>query len=278
MSRLLLLMLLQVCFSVSRGQEISPPISDHQRQFQHNHIGFMVARNWIQKANTEWRWGPYELNSQIMRGWEAGVDYFIHFRNKSYSLVLGLHGRSVERNFDAFIPKEDFSPPLQEDIALNKRLTVMTDLHFYIPISVEKRWFASNKNFWNLQGGVAVGFYPDEINEIWTVTPDPSQPPAVYLALLVSSNFQPWINYVIGGGYTWTLGNNNLISAKLQMNYCSFNLAKGGYEFNVPGKPQSSGKYYSRLSGAGISVSYILTSSRKKEIKQFKKALKEKGV
>jgi len=98
------------------------------------------------------------------------------------------------------------------------------------------------------------------------------------IELLVSSDFKPWLNYLFSGGYVWKLSNNNLLKINLPANYTSFNLARGDYEINVKGQQTSSGIYHSRLSGIGISAHYILTSSRKNLVKEYKKSLKKQGL
>ena len=219
--------------------------------------------------------GPYSLGAQTMRGWEAGFNYSVHFHNKSYSLVVGLHGMAVPRNYDLFIPKEDFTPALQENFAGNKKLTRTIDMYLSLPILIEKRWLGTKNNCWNISTGVAVGFYPDEIYEGYSSYYVFGQSPVFRMDLLVSSDFKPWLNYVITGGHAWTLRNNNMIRVNLQANYTSFNLAKGDYEITVPGMPVSTGTYNSRLTGAGISLQYIFTSSRKNLLKEFKKSMRK---
>jgi len=246
--------------------------------FKHNHFSFTTATNWIQKAKTESTNGPYQLGSKAMRGWEAGFNYHINF-NKSHSLMIGLHGLASPRTHTLFIPKEDFTPQRQEDYVENKLYNKTIDMYFYLPILFEKRWFAKNNNHWNLNAGVSIGFYPDEIYEVWGGWSGGNpQQPVVTKDLLVTSSFKPWINYVVTGGHTWILRNNNMLRVNLQANYTSFNLAKGEYEVNVPGQPVSTGTYASRLSGAGLAVSYILSSSRKKLVREYKRELKKKGL
>jgi hypothetical protein len=245
--------------------------------FKHNHVSFTAATNWIKKAKTESTGGPYQIGSKAMRGWEAGFNYHINF-NKSYSLIIGLHGLASPRTHTLFVPKEDFTPPLQEDYVENKLYNKTIDMYFYLPILFEKRWFSKNNNHWNLNAGVAVGFYPDEIYEGWGGwSGSIPQQPVVTKDLLVTSNFKPWMNYMITAGHNWTLSNSNILRVNLQANFTSFSLAKGDYEIAVTGKPISNGTYESRLSGTGISVQYILTSSRKVLVRKYKKELKQRG-
>jgi hypothetical protein len=243
--------------------------------FKHNHISFAAATNWIQKAKIESIAGSYHIGAESMRGWEVGFNYHINFK-KSHSLVIGLHGVASPRTHTLFISKEDFTPPLQEDYNTTKRLNKTIDMYFSLPVLFEKRWFAKNKKIWNLNAGIAIGFFPDEFYEGFTSYSFSLQP-IVNKDLLVTSGYKPWLNYVVAAGHNWILSNSNILRVNFQANYTSFNLAKGEYEINVPGKPVSNGLYASRLSGAGISVTYILTSSRRKLVRNYKKELKQGG-
>lgn len=276
----IVLAILVFAFSLCPAQEKNDKATNrYERIFGHNHISFTAATNWTQKAKTKSTGGPYSVGSQTMRGWEAGFNYHLNFRNKSYSLILGLHGLAIPRNYDIFIPKEDFTPAIQEDYAMNKRLTRTIDMHFSLPVLLEKRLRGTKNNFWNIDAGIAIGFYPDEIYEGWGSFTFNGQPqtPVYTMDLLVSSNFKPWVNYVVSAGHTWILKNSNMLKVNLQANYTGFTLAKGDYEINVQGNPISTGTYASRLSGAGIAFSYILSSSRKQLMREYKKLLKERG-
>ena len=278
MRRVPVLLLCLLVFSCLYAQnEKMKPAQRFEKIFRHNHISFTAATNWTQKAKTENTGGPYSVGAQTMRGWEAGVNYHIHFRDKSYSLIIGLHGLAIPRNYALFIPKEDFTPPQQEDFSWDKKLTRTIDMHFSLPVLLEKRWQENKNSFWNLNGGVAIGFYPDEIYEGWYHSNGFGQPAIYSMNLLVTGDYKPWLNYIIAGGHNWILRNNNIIRVNLQANHTSFNLAKGDYEVNVPGQPLSTGTYKSRLSGAGLSVTYILSSSRKKMVREYKRELKQKG-
>jgi len=270
----ILILIPSFCFAQEKSANSG---NRYEKVFKHNHISFTIANNWVQKAKTKNSGGPYNLGAQTMRGWEAGVNYHIHLTNKSYSFIIGLHGIAAPRNYDLFISKGDFTPPTQEDYVVKKRLTRTFDMYFSLPLLFEKRWQVSHNNHWNLNAGIAIGFYPDEIHEGWSSSIINGQPPAFRMDLLVSSNFRPWFNYLIHIGHSWALRNNNLLRVNLQTNYTSFNLAKGEYQIIVPGKPVSSGTYASRLSAAGVSFNYILTSSRKKILKAYKKELKKSG-
>lgn len=126
-------------------EEKTVPLERSNRIFRHKHISFVLATNWTQKAKTTNGDGPYTLNAKTIRGWEAGFNYYIHVRDKSYSFVTGLHGRAIPRNHELFIPKEDFTPVRQADFEAGDKLTRIFDLHFYLPMVIEKRW-ADKKN------------------------------------------------------------------------------------------------------------------------------------
>ena len=78
-------------------------------------LSFSIMPYIVNKAKATPLTGAYHLNPHYMNGFEAGPDYHINF-NKSYSLIIGLHGGVAARNFKLFISKFDFDPNLKFDV------------------------------------------------------------------------------------------------------------------------------------------------------------------
>jgi hypothetical protein len=205
-----------------------------------NHFSFGIGAHLTQKAKTKKTSGPYKIDSQTQGGFEAGLNYHINFRNKPYSLIIGLHGAASARNYTLFIPRDDFSQPRQDDYVDNGALTRAFDMYISAPVLFEKRWMSHKKNLWTLNAGIALCFYPDEIYENWSSYIEDGNGGYTELYnmdLLVSNDFKPWLNYLVTVGHAWTLRNYNMFRVNLQACYSSFSITKGDYKVTVPGQP-----------------------------------------
>lgn len=246
-----------------------------QELFKGAHLGLTLTPHLAQKARIKKESGPYTMRSAHMEGLEAGFDYHIHFRG-DYSLIIGLHGGASARNFILFIPAADFPPEVGHDYIDNGALTREFDFYMSAPLLVEKRWMTRPNRHWNLLAGVNVRYYPDEFYELmtsWVQTTDGQMLQIVNFDLEVGNAFKPWLNYNIGGGHTWLLGNNNLLRLNLLANFSGHELVKGTYQITVPGKEPTSGTYAANLSYLGLSVSYLLTGTNKRLRKLYEKQL-----
>lgn len=218
--------------------------------FNGSHFSFSVISFMSQKAKITKESGDYSISSTTMHGIEVGGNYHINF-NKNYSLIIGLHGGTSARNYDLSIHKEDYNPQLQFDVVENTALTRQYDFYMSAPIWFEKRWQCKNRNHWNVLAGINVRYYPDDLSdETRSTYPDISgQYIQVFdLNLEIGNNYKPWINYNIGGGYSFLLRNDNFLRFNLLANASYTKMVKGDYQITVTGKEPSLGKYSANLS------------------------------
>jgi hypothetical protein len=92
----------------------------------------------------------------------------------------------------------------------------------------------------------------------------------------IGNNLRPWVNYNIGGGYSFLLRNNNFLQFNLLANFSNKKMVNGIYQINVTGKPTSSGLYSVNLSYIGLSISYNFTGANKRLRKMYEENLKQK--
>lgn len=246
-----------------------------QTLFSGSHLSVSLIPHLAQKAGIKKQSGPYELRSAHMEGMEAGANYHFNF-NKNYSLIVGLHGGASARNYLLHIPKEDFPSEVNHDYDDNGALTRTFDFYLSAPLLFERRWTHQKTHYWNLLAGVNVRFYPDEFSEFISSrmqTEDGRYIEVVSFELEVGNGFKPWLNYNVGGGYTWLLGNHNLLRLNLLGNLSAHQLVKGSYRVSVPGKPLTQGTYSANLSYVGLSVNYIFTAANKRLRKLYEKQL-----
>lgn len=233
--------------------------------FKRNHISFSLIPGRVQRAETIPESGPYSLGAAPGTGVEAGFNYHINF-SKFYSLTIGLHGAGAERNMFLHIPKQDFSPPQAFDFFVGRDYFPAFDMYLKLPVTVQRRWFYGRKRFLEASAGISIGYYPDDILESFTSSIDNGN--GTYTDILdveleTTQDFTPWIDYNIGVHHAWILKHYNLIRAGIVFNYSPVHIAEGSYTVTVPGKPNSTGQYLSRLSYIGVAASYAFTASHK---------------
>lgn len=241
--------------------------------FNASHFSFTIIPYVVEKASICNKTGAYTLGSSAMEGIEAGANYHINFNDK-YSIIIGLHGGAAARNYELKISKEDFNPPLQNDVDESGALTRIFDFYIAAPVWFERRWRHKNNNFWNINAGANIRFYPDEFSEHISSTyfdVNGQYVTVANLELEVGRSFKPWVNYNFGGGYSYFLKNNNFFRLNFLVNLSNTAIADGVYTINVTGKPLSTGTYKSKLSFVGLSLNYIFTGTNKRLFKQFKK-------
>ncbi len=233
--------------------------------FKPSHIGFTVVPFLVRKAKISEQKGAYSPGSDIMTGIEGGAEYRINFKT-DYSLVAGVHGVVSGRDYTLKIPKEDFILPLKYDIDVSATQSRLYDFCLAVPIWMEKRWRTKNNNHWNITAGINVRFFYGRLFEEdgaygYYIN---QQPLRVFdMNLKVGNDAWPWINYNIGGGYSFRLRNQNFLRLNLMTNLSGFKPVRGAYTIDVTGKALSTGRYTADMSYAGLSVSYILTRAKK---------------
>lgn len=246
-----------------------------QTLYSGSHFSLSLIPHLTQKAKTTRNTGTYAIGSSNMEGLEVGANYHINF-SKSYSLLIGLHGGASGRNHRLFIPKEDYTPQLEHDVDDWGVMTRVFDFYLSAPVLVEKRWQHRGNNYWNLNAGVNVRYYPEDIGDesAYLQADVNGQMVKVFsLDATVGNELKPWLNYNLGGGYSWLLGNNNFLRLNLLANFSPVKMVRGGYQINVTGKEPTTGTYSANLSYLGLSVNYIFTGSNKRLRKLYEKEL-----
>lgn len=243
--------------------------------FHGSWFGFYLSPYSTEKGKPVRQSGPYSMGASNVGGIEAGGNYFINF-NKDYSLIVGAHIGFSGRNFKLFIPKSDFTPNLQDDIDFRGRLTKDYAIYLSAPIWFEKRWAAKNNSTWNADAGINIRFDPDEAIYIYDyggLDVNSQYVPVLDLEGWVGNNLKPWINFNIGGGYSFFLSNYNFLRINLLANFSATKVVNFNYTIDVTGKPQSTGTYSANLSYVGLSISYIFTGTNKRLLKLYQEKL-----
>src|SRR5690348_652870 len=226
-----------------------------------------------QKAKIVKDSGNYSIHSTSVGGVEGVASLFINF-NKNYSIVTGVHAGASGRNAGTFISKSDFNPALKKDF--NMPLAFGRDyvLYLSVPVWFEKRWVNKNFNHWNADIGFNIRYYPeDDVGYDYFGFGEGMNGQLQQVFLMdgwVGNNLKPWLNYNIGGGYSFFLSNYNFLRINLIGNFSATKIVKFNYTIDVSGKPQSTGTYSSNLSYIGISVNYILTGANKRVYRWYK--------
>ena len=245
--------------------------------FTHPFLSFSVSPYIVNKAKATPISGNYHLKTVYQEGVEAGADYHFNF-NKNYSLIVGLHGGAAARAFKLFISRSDFNPNLKFDVNETPQTNRIWDFYINAPIWIEKRWLMKNNNFWSVLFGANVRYYPiRNFGEGFGVNyPDVNgnYVQVVNINDSIGNNLRPWVNYNIGGGYSFLLQNNNFLQFNLLANFSNKKMVNGVYQINVTGKPQSTGTYSANLSYVGLSLSYIFTGANKRLRKIYESKMK----
>jgi len=244
--------------------------------FKNNYFGFYLSPYIAHKGNPVRQSGAYSMSASNLPGIELGANYFINF-NKTYSLIVGAHAGFSGRNFELFISKSDFTPNLQNDINFRGGITKYNDLYLSVPLWVERRWIGKKNSTWDIDAGINVRFDPDE--EIYRygdasyggLDVNGQFEPVLSMEGWAGNNLKPWLNYNVGGGYSFFLSNYNFLRINLIANFSATKVVNFNYTIDVTGKPQSTGTYSANLSYMGLSISYIFTGANRRLLKLYEK-------
>ena len=228
--------------------------------FVRKHIGFTIIPLFTEKAVITKNIDKYWIHSTPLAGFEAGFNEYIHL-NKNHSIMIGMFLGAFARNFNYAIPGQEFNPPASEYVTTNGAASREFNFTGSIPALFEKRWFKKNNNFWNANIGFTVRYTPKEYfteDDIWNWNYV-----FYHLDFIVNPHRAFWLNYNIGGGYSWILKNKNIFKANLVGNMSFTSFAKGNYQFTLPNQPVIIGNYEVKGSYIGLSFSYVLTGANK---------------
>lgn len=230
--------------------------------FSHNHISILITPSHYGKVNIKKQQGNHELTSEKQIGVTAGFMHYTNF-SKSYSFIKGLHvsiaGRDevyrIPVNTDHFELFEDGKPSQEYDL-----------VHVSVPLWIEKRWFNNTGRFLNCFAGINLRYSltsSEEEMESFYGNSNGTNTKFHSWLLNLNNEGKPWINYNLGGGYSWILSNNNILQTNILINYSNTKFVDGTYQFTLPNEPITEGTYSIKGSFIGISCNYIFTKNKK---------------
>jgi hypothetical protein len=249
--------------SIQSNSQVKP--KDVDLIFSRTHYSFTIIPFLDQKASITRNIDKYWIHATIMHGFEAGFSRYSHF-DKEHSLIIGLFFGAFARNFNYDIPGKEFNPPHNGNFSANSAVTREFNFMGSIPILFEKRWIKQANKYWNVNAGITIRYTPsldEEFGGAIGGQPD-------FIDMQINDNYtkKPWLNFNIGGGYCWILGNNNIFKTNMVVNWSFTSFLRGTYQFNFPNQPTVEGIYEVNGSYVGLSLSYIFTRSNKKQNKE----------
>jgi hypothetical protein len=265
--QLFLLLTITFSFILSDAQKNSDYVAatDWDILFAKNHISLLLMPSFNGKPEITKDKGKYILKSESQPGITAGFSYHSNFA-KYYSFITGIHFSVTGRDEVFFIPKIDLNRDF--DVFEDGKTSQEYDLvHVGIPFCLEKRWFNSNEGFLNLIMGISLRYSLQQFDEQFEAVYESSDGSYVNFynrQLNLGNKGKPWVDYNIGGGYSWILPNNNIFRLNILINFSNTRFVDGSYQFTVPGQPITEGRYRIKNSFMGVSIGYLFTKTNKK--------------
>lgn len=223
-----------------------------------NSFSISVGVGFSSKAIIKRETGEYTISSTPQPMWEAG-GFLQNDLNNNLFFKTGLLVTISMRNASFNAPAHEINPSGYSD---NFPALTANDVDFGIsvPALLEKDWFINDSKMayilWGLNLRYSFGFDEDSYDNYLTDTA--GQRIDVFSLNLNSNNHKkPWLTGNLGGGYGWTLRNNNMIKVGLVANISISKIVRGNYQINVPGHPISSGSYSVKGTYLAIAVGYV---------------------
>jgi hypothetical protein len=233
--------------------------------FSKNHISisitpYIAEQAAVGRSNTN----NYNIHSSSQPGIEAGLNYHLNF-NEPYAFIFGIKAGIIGRDVQYRIPKEDFDPPAEKDLFFDGAFSKSMDVSYTsLQLLLQRRWVRAERGYWNIDAGVNLRYSLDN-SLLYVGTYVPNSSDTLFgTKLYFGNNRKPWLNYNLGGGYSWVLKKRNILQVNLHTNLSFIQFVKGSYRFTVPNKPVETGSYGIKGSFIGLSFSYIFTGARKK--------------
>jgi hypothetical protein len=257
------LLLSKFCF----GQTVdTKSISESQHEIKQNNFGIEAIASILPPAKITRQNGSYELRSNLQSSYDIGVNYLHHLKN-DLIFSTGFHFIIGKRNFFANIPSADINNWDGRNIIEDKELWG----GFRIPFLFEKKLNAKKPSGFYIKAGFTLrysGLMSDESNEYILVYPPPVS--IFNSEISARNNGIPWITFLAGLSKSILLNNKNVLSIGLQADISTTYFLKSNYEFTIPNKPVTSGKYKINGSSVGLSVQYVFTGTNKQIVKPKK--------
>ena len=242
--------------------------------FTGNHVSFEFAKLYAFKAHIEKETGERTMSSSTMPGGKIIALYHINF-NPTYSLVIGGEAAIVGTNSIFAFGKNDFSPPLQQDISFSRRDTHALQLLINIPITFEKRFWIKNKRFVSVGAGLSVHFSLSadlDNQEFYVRNINDSAFPVANINTEANNNAKPWVSFTLHAGHSWRLSNNNYLQLGAESDISFTRFMNGMYTFNVPDEAPSAGRYSSKGSYIAFYLRYTLTNGNYRLRRAYERA------
>jgi hypothetical protein len=265
MNRLLLLPFITLLPFRFNAQPISDPGDLSNFIFARNHFSVAIVGGIAAKADIMAEPYKYKLGSSHQVAFGAGVNYHQNFSRK-LSLISGIHMMAPVRNIAYFISKDQFSPPMPNDIFHNWGFSRTAVFLLRIPVTMEFRRFSGDDKYTYISAGASLNYASMEEETERHLAADVNNQPTeyFYMWLQTNNNKKPWLNYHIGGGHAWMLKNKDFISAGIIANLSLTRFTNGNFTMNIPGQPVVQGHYSFKGSYAGLTVCYIYTGTQKR--------------
>jgi hypothetical protein len=229
-----------------------------------NYWGFSLTPLLLAKADIDGDKDKYQLHSLPQFGAEVLINFYYNFE-QNYSLVFGAGGNLSAYNFNYYISKEMFNPPIGFDLSSNKAVSRESGIfNFRLQAEMQRRWPRDEAKNWDLAAGLSLlysGAIPGDISE---VVLDSSGQYKEFLTRTnqYNNNGKPWFNFHISGGHEWILRSGNIFQVNLKLNFSTTDFATGTYLFSTGIQPDLSGKYGLSGSYIGLSLAYIFARTK----------------
>jgi hypothetical protein len=230
--------------------------------FGRNHFSVALMAGASEKATVHADPKRFGLGSSNKLATGINFSYHYHF-NKNLSLSTGLHFAIPVTNLKYHVPQQAMNPDP------GYAFTSFDHDHYRegyflirLPVSLEARWFAGNKKFWQVNAGASLVNYVMNELEIadYHIDQNGQLQRSFYMLLerKVPSS-APWLNYHFGGSRVWMLENRNLLSLGFIVNLSFTKFWAGNFILSPPGITPINGEYSFKGSYIGLTGSYTLT-------------------
>lgn len=251
-------------YQFTGGNKKTPYSFDAHKPDEGNHISITFSALTCLPAKLESTKGSYPVSASVSPGFGLGVIYQVHL-NEHYSINAGFEATAVGRNFIARFNREDYSPQLKESVALKGMNTYLNDFVLSVPVSLERRYFISDRNFFQVELGGRLNYSTGADLDIQEVSAENINSERVKLAQIntyANNDARPWVSGLLKAGYNRVLKNNNITRLSLVSNISFTRFVNGAYVIRQGNNKVSEGIYSSSGSFVGIALSYIFTSAR----------------
>ena len=214
--------------------------------------------------------GEYSIRSTPQPAFEVGIDYR-HQINKSLSIMSGIRGTAIGYSALFNAPLKEVNPDYTEPFPPIKIKNY--NLNISIPLTIEKNLEITRTDLIYFQAGARLHYslgYESERVSNYFLDVDQNQIDVFGVELNTNNNNNPWVSASVGTGYGWLLKNLNILRLGLTADISFSKIVDGSYHVNIPGHPESFGKYSNKGSFFGLSTIYQFTGTKKQVTNRIK--------